>query len=204
MSESPPPSQAVTDDARKSDLFRRATADIVKICDSLLIEQNLYAVQSIILPRLDFTCRNAHVMKHQVENWMSLFLPRRNSNLPSHANTLIVHLAYQKGVAALSRFQNFLDIHENGHAFRMLSSPDGLVSGVPEAGLRSVTVKKIRLESSLHLIAEFLNGFCSSGLSPGPPGTFRWSGPGRFMPYRDYVVKSASSGPLRRPPRGLS
>ncbi|GFY77455.1 hypothetical protein TNIN_302371 [Trichonephila inaurata madagascariensis] len=55
-----------------------------------------------------------------------------------------------------SRFQG-LDINQIGHAFRELSSPDGLISEVDDAGLRSVTAKKKRFALDLNLMVEILN-----------------------------------------------
>ncbi|GFQ99607.1 hypothetical protein TNCT_132881 [Trichonephila clavata] len=49
--------------------FDAAGEDILKVRDSLLAPwQKLYTIRSIILPRLDFACRNAHVHKSQTES----------------------------------------------------------------------------------------------------------------------------------------
>ncbi|GFY40059.1 retrovirus-related Pol polyprotein from type-2 retrotransposable element R2DM, partial [Trichonephila inaurata madagascariensis] len=147
-----------------SRLFDSACEDILKLKNSLLAPwQKLHAIRSIILPRLDFACRNAHVRKSQVERLDKLIVSAAKSimNLPSRANTTLVHLACRKGGAALPFFRDLLDVHTIGHAFRSLSSPDATVADVARAGLVSVVRKRIHADPDLFILAEYLNGSSS-------------------------------------------
>ncbi|GFV58948.1 reverse transcriptase domain-containing protein [Trichonephila clavipes] len=163
-----------------SSLFDSAPATIyLKVKNSLLAPwQKLHAIRSIILPRLDFACRNAHVRKSQVERLDKLIVSTAKSimNLPSRANTTLVHLACRKGGATLPLFRDMLDVHIIGHAFRSLSSPDETVADVARAGLVSVVRKKTRADPDLFVLAEYLNG-SSSGRFAGVSSDFStiWS-----------------------------
>ncbi|GFV83388.1 reverse transcriptase domain-containing protein [Trichonephila clavipes] len=104
-------------------LFDSACEDISKVKNSLLAPwQKLHAIRSIILLRLDFACRNAHVHKFQVERLDKLIVSAAKSimNLPTRANTTLIHLACRKGGSALPLFRDMLDVHTIGHAFRSL------------------------------------------------------------------------------------
>ncbi|GFV74006.1 retrovirus-related Pol polyprotein from type-2 retrotransposable element R2DM [Trichonephila clavipes] len=147
-------------------LFDSACNDILKVKNSLLAPwQKLHAIRSIILPRLDFACRNAHVRKSQVERLDKLIISAAKSimNLPSRANTTLGHLA-------------MLDVHTIGHAFHSLSSPDATVADVARAGLVSVVRKRTRANPDLFVLAEYLNG-SSSGRFAGGSSDFStiWS-----------------------------
>ncbi|GFV96090.1 reverse transcriptase domain-containing protein [Trichonephila clavipes] len=160
-------------------LFDSACNDILKVKNSLLAPwQKLHAIRSIVLPRLDFACRNAHVRKSQVERLDKLIISTAKSimNLPSRANTTLVHLACRKGGAALPHFRDMLDVHTIGHAFRSLSSPDATVADVARAGLVSVVRKRTRANPDLFILAEYLNG-SSSGRFAGGSSDFStiWS-----------------------------
>ncbi|GFV08514.1 retrovirus-related Pol polyprotein from type-2 retrotransposable element R2DM [Trichonephila clavipes] len=162
-----------------SSLFDSACNDILKVKNSLLAPwQKLHAIRSIILPRLDFACRNAHVRKSQVERLDKLIVSTAKSimNLPSRANTTLVHLACRKGGAALPLFRDMLDVHIIGHAFRSLSSPDATVAHVARAGLASVVRKRTRADPDLFVLAEYLNG-SSTGRFAGVSSDFStiWS-----------------------------
>ncbi|GFQ86954.1 reverse transcriptase domain-containing protein [Trichonephila clavata] len=147
-----------------SRLFDTARADILKVRDSLLAPwQKLHAIRSIILPRLDFTCRNAHVRKSQTQSLDKTIVSTAKHvlHLPSRSKTTIVHLACSKGGAALPLFRDLLDVQTIGHAFRSLSSSDAMVSDVARACLVSVVHKKTRVAPDHCTLADFLNGSTS-------------------------------------------
>ncbi|GFQ66071.1 hypothetical protein TNCT_242261 [Trichonephila clavata] len=85
-------------------LFDATGEDILKVRDSLLVPwQKLYAIRSIILHRLDFACRNAHVRKSQTESLDKTIVSvaKHILHFPSRANAIIVQLACHKGSAEL-------------------------------------------------------------------------------------------------------
>ncbi|GFV74002.1 retrovirus-related Pol polyprotein from type-2 retrotransposable element R2DM [Trichonephila clavipes] len=162
-------------------LFDSACNDILKVKNSLLAPwQKLHAIRSIILPRLDFACRNAHVRKSQVERLDKLIISAAKSimNLPSRANTTLGHLA-------------MLDVHTIGHAFHSLSSPDATVADVARAGLVSVVRKRPTLTS---LFWPSTSTVPPPAVSPAALLTSLPSGRVLAMPPRDSIRNSISNG----------
>ncbi|GFX66014.1 reverse transcriptase domain-containing protein [Trichonephila clavipes] len=100
---------------------------------------------------------------YQVERLDKLIVSAAKSimNLPTRANTTLVHLACRKGGAALPLFRDMLNVHTIGHAFRSLSSPDATVAEVAHAGLVSVVRKRIDADPDLFVLDEYLNGSSS-------------------------------------------
>ncbi|GFW84053.1 reverse transcriptase domain-containing protein [Trichonephila clavipes] len=151
-----------------TNLFKSAANNIVSIRDSLLAPwKKLHAIRLIILPRLDFACRNTLILKSQTVRLDQLLIAttKKILNLPDRANTALVHLSCRKGGAAMPRFRDLLDVHSIGHAFRSLSYPDAIVSDVTQKSLESIACKKIRSAPNLFALADYLNGSNSGPLA---------------------------------------
>ncbi|GFU08816.1 retrovirus-related Pol polyprotein from type-2 retrotransposable element R2DM [Trichonephila clavipes] len=145
-----------------------AAKNIVSIRDSLLAPwQKLHAIRSIILPHLDFACRNVLTQNSQTVRLDKLLIAttKKILNLPDRANTALVHLSCHKGGAAMPRFRDLLDVYTIGHAFRSLSSPDAIVSDVALKSLESVVRKKICSAPDLFALVDYLNGSNSGPLA---------------------------------------